>query len=832
MTENGKKKRKIGKRAISLLMACFLLLGTAAAAGCGEQEQAAADRDSRETGMGENGKGGEENPQAGETAQAGEKVMGRYVESVNESLEGMTEACTRMMQTEDGRLVIWSRHSGKWVSEDQGNTWKQETADWLTEMTENGIYIGDLALSKDGYVGVIAYSEEKTEREAEPAEESGEGGNGEEGQPKDGNKEPADGTAENGGGEETLHYSYLVVSPENEVTEFQVPQGEEGKVRKLAFSDDGRLFASSMGGKVYEIDWEQGTDRIVADLDEWAYYMQIWKDKMVCVTWNGVYLYDLSAGESVTDKALEEFVTAQAGDKLKYADGYYQPLLVLPSGEDILYLICEKGIFRHVWGGNLVEQLADGSLNSLSDPSCAIGDGLLLENGVFLLVTSGGRLASYTYDPDMPATPDVRIKAYSLTESARLKKAIAEYQAEHPEVYVRYEIGMGGDISATREDALKKLNTEIAAGTGPDLLILDDMPIDSYIEKGILADLTPYLEKELGEGYFSNMTKAFAKDGKICAVPAEFKLPLLGGDGQTVGQMGNLAAIADAAEQYRKEKPEGSLFGAAQEKTLVKRFMLVCAPAWRTEDGKVDEEKLEEFFIQVKRIWDTEKDAVTEKERKAEEDYYIRMKAEGNHTEEEADELIINNIINAGTKYMLGEQEFFTGTVDGSFDFDVLNSYFHVKEREDGEFAPYCGQLPNVFVPVNMVGISQMSPYRQEAGELMRALMETDWSALVLDEERTKEYLRANANEDGSSYGSMGGTREDGTVSRLDIYPATEEDISHLVQIARQAGVPYIKNRVLESAVSEVGEKVLKGEMTAEEGVQEVVRRVSLYMAE
>ena len=791
MMARGNKRRKLAKRAVSLFAACFLLLGAAAAAGCGRQGQEAADRENGETGRAGNGTGSEENVQAGEDIKNGEKIMGRYVESVNDSFDGMLEACTRMVQLEDGSLVILGRHSGKWVSQDQGNTWEQENTDWLTELLEDGTYIRDIALSKDGYVGVIAYS-----------------------------------------GEDTLLYRYLVVSPENEITEFEVPLGEEGKIRKLAFSDDSRLFASSLGGKVYEIDWEQGNSKIVADINEWAHFMQIWKDKMVCVTWNGVYLYDLSSGESVSDKALEEFVAAQAGDKLKNADGYYQPLLVIPSGDDILYLICEKGIFRHVWGGNLVEQLADGGLNSLSDPSCAIGDGLLLENGVFLLFTSGGRLTSYAYDPDMPATPDVQIKAYSLTESERLKKAIAEYQAEHPEVYVRYEIGMEGDISATREDALKKLNTEIAAGTGPDLLILDDMPIDSYIEKGILADLTPFLEKELGEGYFGNMVKAFARDGKICAVPVEFKLPLIGGDGQIVGKMGDLASIADAAEQYRKANPEGSLFGAAQEKTLIKRFMIVCAPAWRTEDGKVDEEKLEEFFIQVKRIWDTEKDAVTEKERKAEEDYYSRMKAEGNRTEEEADELLINNIINAGTKYMIGEQEFFTGTVDGSFDFDVLNSYFHVKERENGEFAPYCGQLSNVFVPVNIVGISQMSPYQQEAGELMRTLTDTEWGALVLNEERTKEYLRANANEDGSSYGSMGGTREDGTVSYLEIYPATEEDISHLVQIARQAGVPYIKNSVLENAVSEVGEKVLKGELTAKEGVQEVSRRVSLYMAE
>ena len=35
----------------------------------------------------------------------------------------------------------------------------------------------------------------------------------------------------------------------------------------------------------------------------------------------------------------------------------------------------------------------------------------------------------------------------------------------------------------TREDALKKLNTELLSGSGPDVLILDKMPYDSYMEK-------------------------------------------------------------------------------------------------------------------------------------------------------------------------------------------------------------------------------------------------------------------------------------------------------------------------------------------------------------
>lgn len=42
---------------------------------------------------------------------------------------------------------------------------------------------------------------------------------------------------------------------------------------------------------------------------------------------------------------------------------------------------------------------------------------------------------------------------------------------------------MTDDNGVTLEDALKTLSTDILAGNGPDVLILDGMPVDSYVEK-------------------------------------------------------------------------------------------------------------------------------------------------------------------------------------------------------------------------------------------------------------------------------------------------------------------------------------------------------------
>ena len=182
---------------------------------------------------------------------------------------------------------------------------------------------------------------------------------------------------------------------------------------------------------------------------------------------------------------------------------------------------------------------------------------------------------------------------------------------------------------------------------------------------------------------------------------------------------------------------------------------------------------------------------------------------------------------------MAGEQEFFMGDIDGCGTMDMTVSYFHVKGREDGDFASYGGQVSNVFIPQTIAGISQTSEYQEMAAEMVGMLIgETYWSGLNLNKEQLRKDLRVYATEDGSSYASAGGSGEDGTYISFEIYPASEEEVDRLIQIAEQAEIPYVKDRVLEKAVWEAGEKVLKGESTAKEGAKEVMNRVALYLAE
>ncbi|WP_408071042.1 extracellular solute-binding protein [Butyrivibrio sp. JL13D10] len=64
-----------------------------------------------------------------------------------------------------------------------------------------------------------------------------------------------------------------------------------------------------------------------------------------------------------------------------------------------------------------------------------------------------------------------------------------------------------------------RLNTDIVSGNAPDILVLDsDMPVDSYISKGLFEDMTDYFknDEELSKiKYMDHVMDAFKTDGKM-----------------------------------------------------------------------------------------------------------------------------------------------------------------------------------------------------------------------------------------------------------------------------------------------------------------------------
>lgn len=746
-----------------------------------------------------------------------EKVMGRYLEQTDDSLKGEVGAGSDIVRMEDGSLVIMSGNNGKWVSVDNGTTWERERMAWHEEMMAEKAWVMNAAVSKDGYIAVIYSGKEEGAGE----ENAGEA-----------DTEIAEKAEEEEGGSEAFLPSYGIASPEGDFKKLEIPYKEHGYIHFFAFSEDGRLFGSALGGKIYEIDKETGALEELLELPGTVYYMAEKENKLILASRDGVAVWDLETEAKIEDAVINDFLHDQLGTYMNYGTEGVQPVLLLPGAEGILYLACEKGIYRHVIGGNMIEQVADGSLTSLSDPSCGLSDGILLESDMFMLLRSDGGIMKYTYDPDTPAVPEVQLRAYSLRDNQQLKKVIAAFQAEYPEVYIRYEAGIEENSAMTRDDALKKLNTEIAAGKGPDIFVLDDMPVSSYIEKGVLLDLTDYLENKTEDKYFTNVIRAFGTEQGTYAVPAQFQIGLIVGRQGEIEQMDSLEGIAGMAEAYRKEKTAGTVLGVRGEDEILHMLLPVCEPSWKDEQGKIDKEALTEFYTLVKRIWDAEKKGISE-ETKEEYARWTEERKIAGVSDERTREFQMG-ISSKEIGWLTGDREVAAGIMSDSDEFNMIISCFKAEGRKDGSFAAYSGQSQKVFVPSGLMGISRTSEYQDIAVRLLEKMLDDDgWSGMPVNKEKWGESFRRHASEDGSSYASMGGSGVDGKeLYHLDIYPASEEEIARLMKIAEEGNTPYVRDSMLEDAVCRTGVKVLRGEISASAGAEEVIQKMGIYMAE
>lgn len=800
----GKRKGKTGKIA-AWLTVFVMAAGMMGVAGCGETK-------------GISGEGGQSKTQEdpGESTD-NEKVMGRYLEQADDSLAEELNVRSRVVRMEDGSLFLMSGNTGKWVSVDNGASWEREEMAWFEEWKAAGRWIMDMNVAGDGRIAVIYAEDEDGEADA-------------------GEEEDTDGK-EDGGTELhmkdfSVHPKYAIVAPDGTVTELEIPSKDSDYINKFVFSGDNRLFGSALDGRVYEIDKNTGTAEEVMELSHTAAYMTEKDGRLILANRDGVTILDLASGEIVEDKALDDFLQEQFGPEIDYSRAGAQPLLLLPGEEGIIYLVLDKGIYRHVIGGNVMEQAVDGSLTSLGNPFYGLSDGVILEDDVFLLVFTNGEIMRYTYDPDIPAMPEIRLKAYSLRENAQIKTVISAYQVKHPEVYIQYEAGIDESLAVTREDALKKLNTEIAAGRGPDIFILDDMPIDSFIEKGVLMDLSPYLEDKTEDKYFTNVIHAFRTPEGTYAVPGQFHMALMVGRRDEIEKMTGLEAMAAMAEAFRKEKGEGLFLGAREEEEILSILLPVCAPAWKDGEGKIDRAALEEFYTMAKRIWDAEKAGVDEEQKESYEEWLEEMKALG-MTEDEMREYQFS-VSSKITEYLSGRQKFVAGAISDSLDLDIMVSCFRIKGKTDSDFAVYNGQEEKVFLPDGLVGISASCQHPAIAAGLLEDILNGNgWDGMPVSKEKFREKFLINATVDGGSYGAMGIESEDGgTYLTLDIYPATEEEIAHLMELAAEGRTPYVKDSVLENAVCLAGVKALRGELDAAAAVEEVIQKTAIYMSE
>ena len=201
-----------------------------------------------------------------------------------------------------------------------------------------------------------------------------------------------------------------------------------------------------------------------------------------------------------------------------------------------------------------------------------------------------------------------------MADSATARLAVNAYKKANPEVDVTFETAVQtdtDDVSAAINDALTQLNTELLAGEGPDVLLLDRVDYTTYINKGMLADMSDTVPLDALQ---SNIIDPFMTDGRAYVLPARFIVPALCGDAGTLVGLTDLNDLQDAVlaaaprpdtEQYSDEYytalPDDQKYALALASGVdFAKLLLPSSANALLHDGALDADALTKIFTFVK----------------------------------------------------------------------------------------------------------------------------------------------------------------------------------------------------------------------------------------
>ena len=149
----------------------------------------------------------------------------------------------------------------------------------------------------------------------------------------------------------------------------------------------------------------------------------------------------------------------------------------------------------------------------------------------------------------------IKMYAWLVTDN-KLYDAISDFNLRSSE----YRVELTEYVHKYKDEPLIRLNTDITTGNSPDILVVHQaMPVKSYIDKGLFADLYEFIDSDPDlnrEDFLDSVFKAYERDGKLCELVPEFYIETVTGKTSLVGDKQGRTAeeFIKLAEAYPDKK--------------------------------------------------------------------------------------------------------------------------------------------------------------------------------------------------------------------------------------------------------------------------------------
>lgn len=563
---------------------------------------------------------------------------------------------------------------------------------------------------------------------------------------------------------------------------------------------DGYIYVIDVNYNIYEINLSDFNVRQIFENKEFDYIddyyvydrtLIMWVNEMVC--FEGIDSHDNE--DKISERFFSFFDKAKQNMKPLHMD-VDDGILWVISGDKIgTYNLESNVIAEYKAVGNSQDEYVLGQSTS---------------NGVLYTLSgtydnSTMRIYKYSESSD-EFSDDVygdKIKIWTLNSTAYFEEAVRYFTDKYPNIEVEVVEGMyNSDSSITEADAIKNLNTELMSGDGPDIMYLDGVNIDKYIDADMLYDMTDLANelKDTGD-YFNNLLEALNRDGKIYVMPSSVSLVGKVGTKEDIDASENILGFADYIDQQDRAH---SIIHADLVPTYV-LYAYYRDIQGKLLNGEIEKKQLTEFFYAAKKIYDVAGDTNI---------------------------LLDPVIMQFGANY--------AGGYDGTYDFVIGNRYdIALSSISCNEMAEQIGgvvELPandykENFVPRGCVAISNKSNNTDMAKEFIRIALSEEcqggiYGALGFRLNRNaqinfeKNMLSMNVAEAGTS------TDAEGECEALD------KKLGELFGTLEMVREPICVDMILDKMVFDEMNEYILGSIELDQAVEETIEKLELYLAE
>ena len=399
------------------------------------------------------------------------------------------------------------------------------------------------------------------------------------------------------------------------------------------------------------------------------------------------------------------------------------------------------------------------------------------------------------------------LEIYSLKENSMIRNSLAFFRREHTDISINYTVGYTGEDGYSVSDAIRKLNTEIMADEGPDIIVLDNLPVEEYISKGVLEPVTDIVNEKKNEIFF-NMIEGYNKESEIFCVPTTFHIPVIIGNSEVVSAESSNAVI-DQMEQ--QESP------VLTQQDFPYAAMYMFATSDMVEKDGMNEEKLTAYYNDLLRL--KEMGNVTDK-----------IVGESDYSMNQTVDIFPYGESDVPSDIYFGEAKAGVGQIAYADSYIKLNS---ARKQADIQFDYLNKSGGNYYIPTEVLGINSRSSYKDAAKEFLSLYLTEEvqnTNTMGFSINRNSMRNSAAVTDSPQYYSTIYKNLED--TSGLDLYTLSTDEFNELLQFVELADTPVRVDAVVTETVMEQADKILYEGLDVQTAVQTVCDKINLYLKE